>query len=497
MTKVDEEKIVASAQAQKHIEESELLVPFLVSQQQKIRAATPDAPKPTPSGPEVAEIARKLGIDLVFDSDLLYIAEDLILSDLPDGWQRHRDDKGKAYYHNARTSTTQWAHPLEMYYRGLVFMRKEGDQLLEEKALHNPPTPEECREMAKYFGISPREEVYLMPIAKAAVNAPLPPEWEEYEDDDGEVYFVSKITKKTSEQHPLDGYFFELINQKRFELQDMKPPLYPMADFHLLDTSFVPYPWMEFVNTKTGLPFWYNFRDNLSVFRHPCELIKDVIRTEAVLRLQSWYRGSRVREANRVLVENLAATSIQKMYRGFTCRRMNEQRQRETELRAAVRIQSTWKGREQRMRNEEARRNAAARTIQSIWRAAQAREHVKMLEYVTKAIPVGLHVQQAAVQRESEVDANMALDVDMSVYEAIVAMATKLNTKPEPLLDNMERRQHSANDEWSEKKSSKSKGPGSVSSTGTRKSKAVGRKPRRSHMSSTSKSSLLSTRSKG
>lgn len=96
-----------------------------------------------------------------------------------------------------------------------------------------------------------------------------------------------------------------------------------------------------------------------------------------------------------------------------------------------------------------------------------------------------------------QVDANMALDVDMSVYEAIVAMATKLNTKPEPLLDNMERRQHSANDEWSEKKSSKSKGPGSVSSTGTRKSKAVGRKPRRSHMSSTSKSSLLSTRSKG
>lgn len=53
--------------------------------------------------------------------------------------------------------------------------------------------------------------------------------------------------------------------------------------------------------------------------------------------------------------------------------------------------------------SERVQRNAAARTIQSIWRAAQAREHVKMLEYVTKAIPVGLHVQQAAVQRESEV----------------------------------------------------------------------------------------------
>jgi hypothetical protein len=83
-----------------------------------------------------------------------------------------------------------------------------------------------------------QEEVILMPIAKAAVNAPLPPEWDEFEDDDGEVYFVSKITKKTSEHHPLDGYFFELINQKRFELADLQPPVYPMSDFHLLDASF-------------------------------------------------------------------------------------------------------------------------------------------------------------------------------------------------------------------------------------------------------------------
>jgi hypothetical protein len=29
-------------------------------------------------------------------------------------------------------------------------------QLLEEKAKANPPTPQETREMAKYFGINPR-----------------------------------------------------------------------------------------------------------------------------------------------------------------------------------------------------------------------------------------------------------------------------------------------------------------------------------------------------
>jgi hypothetical protein len=33
-----------------------------------------------------------------------------------------------------------------------------------------------------------------MPIAKAAVNAPLPPEWDEFEDDDGEVRVCSCCT---------------------------------------------------------------------------------------------------------------------------------------------------------------------------------------------------------------------------------------------------------------------------------------------------------------
>jgi hypothetical protein len=80
-----------------------------------------------------------------------------------------------------------------------------------------------------------------MPIAKAAVNAPIPPEWEEFEDDDGEVYFINKITKKTNEHHPLDGYFFELVNQKRVELLGMEIPVYPMKEYALLDHSFGTY----------------------------------------------------------------------------------------------------------------------------------------------------------------------------------------------------------------------------------------------------------------
>jgi len=42
-----------------------------------------DSPRATPSGPEVAEAARRLDIDLVFDADLLYIAEELLVSPVP------------------------------------------------------------------------------------------------------------------------------------------------------------------------------------------------------------------------------------------------------------------------------------------------------------------------------------------------------------------------------------------------------------------------------
>ena len=100
---------------------------------------------------------------------------------IAEGWERHKDDKGKPYYHNKTTHSTQWAHPLETYYRGLVFMRKEGDQLLEDKAVHNPPTPEETREMAKYFGIDPHvcvcRLVHLYPplVSAALTEVEKPP----------------------------------------------------------------------------------------------------------------------------------------------------------------------------------------------------------------------------------------------------------------------------------------------------------------------------------
>jgi len=273
------------------------------------------------------------------------------------------------------------------------------------------------------------------------------------------------------EHHPLDGYFFELINQKRFELADLHPPVYPMSDFHLLDASFVPYPWMEFVEIKTGRPFWYNFRDNLTTYHHPCDLIKDLIKTEAVLRLQAFHRGQLVRDMNRALVENLASTSIQKMYRGFTCRLMMEKRRDQMMNQASVRIQSNWRGRKQRRRNEEERRADAACLIQAAWRGMKARRLVANMEYTLLAVPLELTVARASAYQDEE-DLAAAVVVDMSVYVAMDAMASELEAKPEPPLENMDRKV-SGKDQLPDEAPSKTKkpsGPGSVTSNVTKKS---------------------------
>jgi hypothetical protein len=41
----------------------------------------------------------------------------------------------------------------------------------------------------------------------------------------------------------------------------------------------------------------------------------------------------------------------------------------------------------------------SASIIQSHWRASRSREQTKLLDYVTLAIPLGLHLQEAALKK--------------------------------------------------------------------------------------------------
>lgn len=83
----------------------------------------------------------------------------------------------------------------------------------------------------------------------------LPPNWEELEDEDGNVYFYDKATGKSSIKHPMDDYFFALVQEERRKAAKRKARNeVPDAETNLRQL------WMPFVDETTGASYFYNFR---------------------------------------------------------------------------------------------------------------------------------------------------------------------------------------------------------------------------------------------
>eukprot|EP00297_Palpitomonas_bilix_P008896 CAMPEP_0113898414 /NCGR_PEP_ID=MMETSP0780_2-20120614/19361_1 /TAXON_ID=652834 /ORGANISM="Palpitomonas bilix" /LENGTH=537 /DNA_ID=CAMNT_0000890265 /DNA_START=213 /DNA_END=1823 /DNA_ORIENTATION=+ /assembly_acc=CAM_ASM_000599 len=72
-------------------------------------------------------------------------------------------------------------------------------------------TDEEVRDYAIYLGVDLPYEEYLLPIAKEALLAPLPPQWVEHVSASGDVYFYNKEKDESLRKHPLEDYYRDLI----------------------------------------------------------------------------------------------------------------------------------------------------------------------------------------------------------------------------------------------------------------------------------------------
>ena len=379
---------------------------------------------------QVTRVAKLLGIDVVYDADLLHIAEELLLQDLPAGWEAFVSPEGREYFHHAASKETQWAHPLEEYYRSLVFMRKEGGEILEKKSKESPPTPNETREMARYLGIDPREEWMLMRVPQAAVNAPLPPHWEEYEDEGGEVYFYNTKTKKSLEHHPLDAYFLELVRQERQRLKEdaglRRPVKYTAADLDSLEPGAVPEPWMEFSDGRTGRLFFHSFVLNETSYCHPKELIRARMVVEPAVTIQAFFRGWKVRRENKALIRKLAATGIQKIWRGRRERAQAVKKKYSKQEADIMAIQSTWRGHQTRTALHKDQLERAAIRVQARWRGIVDRSKLeKRLRQKGRALPDDLLEVPAwsdlAAPAESRPEA----------YSAFMAFAQMREPEPE------------------------------------------------------------------
>jgi hypothetical protein len=102
---------------------------------------------------------------------------------MPEGWNEHWTDENLVYYAVMARNHTQWEHPMEHFYKALVFLHRTGFQAIVEEQIRRPPSSVEVQEMAEYLGVNLGEEPEMTDLVNMAVGAPLPPDWHEGEGD--------------------------------------------------------------------------------------------------------------------------------------------------------------------------------------------------------------------------------------------------------------------------------------------------------------------------
>ena len=77
---------------------------------------------------ELAEFADFMDVNSETEGYLLYIVAESMTQPLPVDWAEVEDESsGRTYYYNQNTNETSWEHPLDQYYKNLIFIeRKNG-----------------------------------------------------------------------------------------------------------------------------------------------------------------------------------------------------------------------------------------------------------------------------------------------------------------------------------------------------------------------------------
>jgi len=88
-----------------------------------------------PSKDDVEEYAAWLGMDLLEDSELLWIAREGLLAPLPKPWKPCQTEENDIFYFNFQTGESTWDHPCDARYRQMYIGKKREKIARKEKKL--------------------------------------------------------------------------------------------------------------------------------------------------------------------------------------------------------------------------------------------------------------------------------------------------------------------------------------------------------------------------
>ena len=405
-----------------------------------------------PSAMEIIEYAKYLGMNPIYDADLLWIAAEGLTAPLPAGWTEHEDNDGNLYFYNTQADHSTREHPLDKHYRQTYLNEKrkkeiaqggEVEETPEKKGLmgglfgkhkkeevEKPPAdlnlpqpdaplasapgfgsvpmtadaseptlvlvPADIRDMAVYLGIHIRTEADMLWVARESLTAPLPPRWEELEDEAGHPYYYNLVTGTTTRKHPLDHYFVQLVKFERWNPERKRHP---------------GGAWMDFVDSQ-GRVYYYNFENDQTTYERPANVMDD----DAI----KWFSVGK-----KAQLESYLATRIESVARGRQARkRLAALKNLDTlrDLLAAKKIQYAWRTRVAsrhvaRWHNSVARgmawgiwrhrakanpgfqmkvkRSRGAQTIQRYWRGHMTRSYVGHVRNRLNEMKAVLKIQAA------------------------------------------------------------------------------------------------------
>jgi len=127
---------------------------------------------------EMYNLIQSMGIDPVKESEMIWIAEEMLQMQLPPGWTEYVDDRGRPYYHNAHTGVSSWVHPM--------------DDVLQDCVDYFRQVQEDGGFWSIDDNLSEHEEKMRDELA----------EWQELFDERGNKFFYHKQTEESRQEDP-------------------------------------------------------------------------------------------------------------------------------------------------------------------------------------------------------------------------------------------------------------------------------------------------------